>query len=249
MGATAASLSRGPCYGLSMTFAVNPLEARLSVVIPTLDAAPMLEATLRNLQARPQDEIIVADGGSRDRTTSIAAAAGARVVAAPRGRGPQLAAGAAAATRDWLLFVHADTRLDTGWRDAVGDFMADPRRRAHAAAFRFALDDRSRAARRLERAVAWRCRCLHLPYGDQGLLIAAEHYRRVGGFKPLPIMEDVDLVRRIGRRNIVMLPVAAVTSAERWRRDGWMRRSARNLACLSLYVIGVPPRVIAALYR
>ncbi len=194
-------------------------------------------------------ELFVADGGSRDDTSAIAASAGARVLAAPRGRGAQLAAGAAIASGEWLLFLHADTRLADGWRPAVDAFMAEPRNHARAAAFRFALDDPSPAARRLERLVAWRCRALGLPYGDQGLLIARTLYDRVGGYRPLPIMEDVDLIRRIGRRNIALLPVAAVTSAERWRRDGWLARSARNLLCLALYFLGVPPRAIAAIYR
>ncbi len=229
--------------------------ARLSIVIPTLDAAPTLRATLEVLQSarhstrEQRAELVVADGGSRDDTTAIAASAGARVIAVPRGRGPQFAAGAVIATGEWLLFLHADTRLADGWDRAVADFTGDPRNRARAAAFRFALDDPSPAARRIERLVAWRCRALGLPYGDQGLLIARAFYDRVGGYRPLPIMEDVDLVRRIGRRNIDLLPVAAVTSAERWRRDGWLARSARNLLCLTLYFLGVPPRAIAVLYR
>ena len=114
--------------------------------------------------------------------------------------------------------------------------------------FAFALDDASPEARRLERLVAWRCRALALPYGDQGLLLSRALYEAVGGFRPLPLMEDVDLVRRLGRRRLVALPVPAVTSAGRWRREGWRRRSARNLACLSLWFMGVPPRLIARLY-
>jgi len=89
---------------------------------------------------------------------------------------------------------------------------------------------------------------LALPYGDQGLLLSRATYDRLGGYRPLPLMEDVDLVRRLGHRRIAALPVAAVTSAERWRRQGWRRRSVRNLACLSLWFLGVPPRIIARLY-
>lgn len=232
-----------------MSSAFDPSGGRLSIVIPTLNAATGLNDTLGNLQSTLVGEIIIVDGGSADQTFAIATSAGARIVAAPRGRGTQLAAGAAAARGAWLLFLHADTRLAAGWTRDVAAFMADPERRARAAAFRFALDDPSPAARRLERAVAWRCRVLGLPYGDQGLLIAAEHYRRLGGFKPMPVMEDVDLVRRIGRGNIIMLPTRAVTSAARWQRDGWLRRSALNLVCLLLYFLGVPPRAIAAIYR
>ncbi len=196
-------------------------------------------------EARPLEQI-VADGGSTDGTRDLARTLGARVVEAPRGRGPQLAAAAAAATGDWLLFLHADTRLAPGWSEAVRTAMADP---ARAHYFAFALDDPSPQARRLERLVAWRCSVLALPYGDQGLLIARGLYDAVGGYRPLPLMEDVDLVRRLGSRRLAPMPVAAVTSAERWRREGWTRRSARNLACLSLWFLGVPPRVIRRLYE
>lgn len=225
----------------------------LSIVLPTLDAAATLARTLAALGPPPWNgmagEIVIADGGSRDTTHTVAAAAGARWIDAPPGRGAQLAAGAAGARGDWLLFLHADTMLDAGWNVAVAGFAEDPGNAERAAYFALALDDAGPQARRLERAVAWRCRSLALPYGDQGLLIAAPFYRRLGGFRPLPLMEDVDLVRRIGRRRLVPLPVKAITSADRWRRDGWTLRSARNLACLSLYFLGVPPKTLLRLYR
>ncbi|MEE8246899.1 MAG: glycosyl transferase family 2, partial [Alphaproteobacteria bacterium] len=87
-----------------------------------------------------------------------------------------------------------------------------------------------------------------LPYGDQGLLIHRDLYSRVGGFRPLPLMEDVDIVRRIGARRLVVLEAAALTSAARYRRAGYLRRSLRNLACLGLYFLGVPPRLLVRLY-
>jgi rSAM/selenodomain-associated transferase 2 len=221
----------------------------ISVIIPTLDAAGGLrDALLALTGTRLVREIVVADGGSSDQTVAIARGAGARVIAAERGRGPQLAAGAAAATCEWLLFVHADCRLSPGWEEAVEAFLAAPDAACRAGYFAFALDDPSPAARRLERAVAWRCRVLGLPYGDQGLLIARSLYDAVGGFAALPLMEDVDLVRRLGRDRLRPMPATAVSSARRYRSGGYLRRPMRNLVCLSLYFAGVPPRQIARLY-
>ena len=218
----------------------------VSVVIPTLDAAPLLPGTLASLGLIGPGgiEVIVADGRSLDATRDVARAHGAQVVEAPRGRGRQLAAGARAASGEWLLFLHADTALEAGWREALP--LADPGLAFH---FTFALDDPSPAARRLERRVAWRCRWLGLPYGDQGLLISRALHDRLGGFTPVRLMEDVDFVARIGRARLRTLPARAVTSAARWRQGGWRRRSARNLAILALWLAGVPAAALARLYR
>lgn len=218
----------------------------LSVVIPALNAAPRLAATIAAVAATAV-EILVVDGGSSDATVTVAQACGARVVTAPRGRGPQLAAGVAAARGDWLLLLHADTCLAPDWAAAAAAHIAAGP--ARAGYFRFALDSPDPRARRLERAVAWRCRVLGLPYGDQGLLIHRDLLAAVGGIRPLPLMEDVDLVRRLGRARLASLPAAAVTSAERWESAGWRRRSARNLFCLAAWFAGVPPARIARLYR
>lgn len=218
---------------------------KISVVIPTLNGAATLAAALAALG--PVADLVVADGGSADATVALARNAGARVVDGPRGRGQQLAAGIAAATQEWLLLLHADTRLEPGWQaQATGHIRGN---KDKAAYFRFLLDSADPRARRLERLVAWRCRVLALPYGDQGLLIHRDTLRRAGGMRPLPLMEDVDLIRRLGRRRLVGLTAGAVTSVEKWQRDGWYRRSCRNLLCLSLWFLGVPAGRIARIYR
>ena len=229
---------------------MSPSDASLSVIIPTLDAEASLPATLAALvEARPLlREIIVADGGSRDRTVAIAKAAGARVLTAPRGRGAQLAAGAAIAEGHWLCFLHADTRPEPGWAAELSRFIGDARNRQHAAYLAYRLDDASAPARRLERIVAWRSRVLGLPYVDQGLILARDFYRALGGFPPLALMEDVAFVRRIGRKRLVALKAGALTSAARYRRGGYLLRPLRNLCCLSLYFLGAPPRFIGWLY-
>jgi rSAM/selenodomain-associated transferase 2 len=215
------------------------------VVIPTLNAAATLPATLASLG--PVHEIVVADGGSVDATVVQAQYAGVRVVIAPKGRGQQLAAGIRAATEEWLLLLHADTRLTPDWQaKAAAHIRNNPNKAAY---FRFVLDSADAKARRLEAMVCWRCRVLALPYGDQGLLIHRETLRHAGGMRPLPLMEDVDLIRRLGRSQLVALTAGAVTSAAKWERDGWHRRSCRNLLCLSLWFLGVPAGRIARIYR
>ena len=238
-------------------------EGYLSIVIPTLDAAGQLPACLGALGEAQQSgllrEIIIADaaggadaagmeGAGCAETVEIAHGFGASVFLAPRGRGPQLAAGAARSSGRWLLFLHADTRLESGWSREVAAHIAGPGAAEKAAAFRLRLDDAAPQARRIEGLAAWRGRRLGLPYGDQGLLIARALYDEVGGFRDLPLMEDVDLVRRLGRGRLAFLESAAVTSAARYRRDGWWLRPARNLTLLGLYFLGLPPRWLVHLY-
>ncbi len=224
----------------------------LSIIIPALDAAASLPATLAALaEGRAHGlvhEVLVIDGGSRDATTRLAEAGGARVVATARGRGHQLVAGAEAASGEWLLFLHADTRLGRGWAAAVGAFIARPENACRAGYLRYRLDDPAAAARRLEALVAWRCRLLALPYGDQALLIARRFYDELGGFRPLPLMEDVELARRIGRRRLAPIAADAITSATRYRRGGYVARPLRNLGCLTLYFLGLPPQLLVRLY-
>jgi rSAM/selenodomain-associated transferase 2 len=220
---------------------------RLTVIIPAWQAENTLAATLACLQ--DADEIIVVDGGSTDRTLAIARSCGARAIVAPKGRGPQMNAGAVASRGDWLLFLHADTRLGLGWRASADAWMASPGAQRQAAVFRFALDDAVWQARIIEWLVALRIRLFGLAYGDQGLLIHRQFLTDLGLFRPIAMLEDVDAARRIGKWRLHVLPVAALTSARRWREDGWARRSLRNLLCVALFRLGVPVSTIAAIYE
>lgn len=224
----------------------------LSIIIPTLNAGGVLGETLSGLAGAKQTlaaEVIVADGGSVDDTALIAARGGAIFTQVARGRGRQMAEATRDAAGDWFLFLHADTRPQEPWVDVVRAFIDDGRNGRRAAYFRFALDDDSRSARVLERLVGWRCRLLGMPYGDQGLLISRRFYDELGGFKPIPLMEDVELMRRVGRSHCTMLAAAAMTSAARYRSEGYVVRPLRNMVCLGLYAAGVPPRFIAPFYR
>ncbi len=227
--------------------------ASLSIVIPTLEAAESLPATLAALEEGRRSglvrELLVADGGSSDSTAALARAAGAVVIDAPRGRGPQLAAGGHEAAGEWLLFLHADSRLEAGWAETLRGVMAEPGAAARAGWFRLRFDDPDPRARRVEALADWRARRLGLPYGDQGLLISRALYDEVGGYRPLPLMEDVALVRRLGLGRLRPLPASIVTSAQRYRRDGWWLRPTLNLMLLTGYFLGVPPRLLARCYR
>lgn len=227
----------------------------ISVIVPTLNAEQDLAACLTALVPAAMDgfvkEVIISDGGSTDQTLAIADDAGARIIHCGRGRGQQLREGASDPKGDWLLFIHADTVLEEGWEHEVfrhirlietGD---QPDR---AAAFRFSLDDDGLLAAYLGAAVALRCWALRLPYGDQGLLISRKLYDEIGGFKPIALMEDVDLVRRLGRKRLKILRAKAVTSAKRYRHDGYLKRMMSNAACLGLYYLRVPPHVLARIY-
>jgi len=222
----------------------------LAVVIPAFNAAKTLPRTLECLNATDgfNLDIVVSDGESMDASVDVAARMDARVTSASGGRGAQLARGAETALGEWLLFLHADTILSAGWVEETTEFIRDPKNRRRAGYFRFMLDDSGRSARRLERMVALRCRLFGLPYGDQGLLISRAFYEELGGYPNVPLMEDVMLNRRIGRFRLVQMECSAITSAVRFRNDGYLRRSLRNLFCLTLYFIGVPPRAIGKIY-
>ena len=230
----------------------RPDRLSLSVVIPTLNAGETLPNTIAAFATASRRgidlDIVVADSTSTDSTAQIAADLGALVIQAESGRGQQLIAGAKAARGEWLLFLHADTVLDRGWDATVIVFASDERNRDRAAVFSFALDDPTPAARRLERLVRWRNNWLGLPYGDQGLLIHRHFYSRLGGYKALPLMEDVEIVRRIGMTRFALFDVRAVTSPARYQQAGYLVRIVRNFICLSLFFLRLPPRWIAKLY-
>lgn len=222
----------------------------LSVIIPTLNAASHLPRSLPPLAAMEAvglvREVILSDGGSTDASLAIAEASGARIVQGPAQRARQLRAGAHIARGPWLLFLHADTALSPGWAAEVASFMQGDE--DCIAAFRFGCDDPSKEAQSMARWVARRCRWLRLPYGDQGLLIHQNTYRKVGGYGELPFLEDVELIRRVGRGKVRMLETLAITSVEKHRKDGFRRRSFRNLGLVALYYCGISPAVLARHY-
>ncbi|MHC5024675.1 MAG: TIGR04283 family arsenosugar biosynthesis glycosyltransferase [Planctomycetota bacterium] len=221
---------------------------RISVVIPARDEAATIGGALAQLAGADVAEVIVADGQSVDATIALARAAGARVVTAPPGRGGQLNAGAAAATGDVLLFLHADTRLPADFARHVREILA--RRGTSAGAFRLRVEAPNRSLRLIERVVNWRSSVLQRPYGDQGLFVAAATFREVGGYPDQPLLEDVEIARRLRRiGRIDIAPVAIRTSARRWLACGVWRTTIQNQACLLASRLGVRPARIAAWRR
>ena len=228
----------------------------ISVIIPTLNAGPMLarslaallDANMRGLIA----EVIVSDGGSEDDTVLIAEEAGAKIVTGEKGRGSQLIRGAEAARGEWLLFLHADTELSAGWEDAAATHIKRAFDRK-AAVFRLAFDDEGIKPKIVSFGANFRARVLRMPYGDQGLLISRRHYEGLGGYKPYPLFEDLDLVRRItkagGRGALRILGAVARTSAERYVREGYAMRVLRNARLVAAFYLGVPPKELARRYH
>jgi rSAM/selenodomain-associated transferase 2 len=225
------------------------MRAPISVVIPSLNAAAALPACLaalvEGLQAGLIREVILSDGGSIDGTPQLAEGWGGEVISGAPSRGGQLRRGCEAARGEWLLVLHADTVLAPGWTDAVQDHMA---RGAGAAGwFRLRFDQRGLAPRLVAGWANLRSR-FGLPYGDQGLLLPRALYDAVGGYPDQPLMEDVALARAL-RGRLARLEGIAVTSAEKYRRQGWLRRGGRNLWTLMRYAMGTSPDALAESYR
>ncbi|MFL4470558.1 TIGR04283 family arsenosugar biosynthesis glycosyltransferase [Tateyamaria armeniaca] len=221
------------------------MPAPLSVIIPTLNAGQSLPACLgalmEGVEAGLVAELIVSDGGSCDDTLAQADAWGAHIVTGPASRGGQLRRGCAQARAQWFLVVHADTVLSPGWTNAVGAHLGTQK----AAYFQLRFDRGGRFV------AAWanlRARVLGLPYGDQGLLIPRTLYSHVEGYADIPLMEDVAIVRAL-KGQLVALDAIAVTSGAKYRRQGWIRRGARNLWTLARYFAGVDVATLAREYR
>ncbi len=224
----------------------------VSIIVPVYADEAALAELLASLEPRPQIEVIVSSSDADPAAVSSRARLAhrhprVRWITAPHGRGEQLNAGAAVARGAWLLFLHADSSLPPRWLDEIVD--AD-RHGAVGGWFRFALGSTAPAARVLERMVAWRVRLLALPYGDQGIFVRRDVFRRMGGYAPWPLMEDVEFVRRLaGEGPMHRASQRLVTSPRRWEQEGWLTRSARNLTLLALYGLGVSPGRLARMYE
>lgn len=225
---------------------------RVSVVIPTLDEEgelPLALARLRRAGARGDLEVVVADGGSRDRTSAVARGAADKVIEAQGGRAAQMHAGALAAQGELLLFLHADTRLPAGWLEALRTAW-DSLPRPGATAFRLGFDSDENVYRVISALGNWRSRHTGVPHGDQAIACLREDYLAVGGFPPVALMEEYYLLPKLASLGPVVIVDAPVrTSVRRYERNGPLFNAVRNAALIALFKAGVSPGALRGLYR
>lgn len=222
----------------------------VSIVIPAWHRDEVqLHALLRELRRDDWVEVVVVlpreDAPCLEALRSVHASV--RWALAARGRAAQMNAGAAVARGRWLLFLHADCRLPAAWATVIEE--AEARPAVVGGCFRFALDSPDWRARLIELGVRLRVALFALPYGDQGLFVRRDVFEAMGGYADLPIMEDVDFVRRLRRRGRLLrarLPI--VTASRRWQEDGWIHRTAENLTLVTRYFLGASPAALARRY-
>ncbi|MHC4592832.1 MAG: TIGR04283 family arsenosugar biosynthesis glycosyltransferase [Planctomycetota bacterium] len=221
---------------------------RISVIVPALNEAGNIEATLTAAERGRNVEIILVDGGSRDATAELARTRGVCVISGPACRAVQMNLGSAAASGELLLFLHGDTRLPCRFDEHVRAVVADPS--VSAGAFELSIDLDGAGMRMHERMINARSRWGRMPYGDQALFLRADLFRRMGGFPEMPIMEDYEMVRRLRRQGrIALISAAVLTSGRRWERLGLLRTVFTNSLLVTAYRIGVSPRRLARWYR
>ena len=221
------------------------MSQKLSVVIPTLNAQHVLPSTLETLMegvfAGVIGDLVIVDGGSNDATLNIAKEVGAIVSETTPSRGGQIFAGVSACKCDWVLILHADSRLSPEWVELIPTAL-DPERAYY---FQLQFDAVGFAAWWVAKWANLRSKIFALPFGDQGILINKNLLASIGDYPTALLMEDVILARKLGRR-LIALPIMITTSAEKYIAQGWLRRGFRNLALLFQFLLGKTPE---ALYK
>lgn len=222
------------------------MSAPVSVIIPSLNEQAFIGASVDSAFAAGAAEVIVADGGSSDRTIEVAEARGARVVLGEKMRSRQMNRGAEAATRDALIFLHADTMLPASAARVVSDALSA----AMFGGFLLRFAEKSPRLRVAERAVNLRTRFTRCPWGDQAQFIRRDTFLSDGGFREIPILEDYELAVRMKRagRNAV-LPLHVTTSGRRFLQKGLLRTATINWRIITAWRMGADAEELAKLYR
>lgn len=223
------------------------MPAPISIIIPTLNSETDLYKTLGSLFEGIENELIreliISDGGSTDKTKSIAHEVGAVLIEGSCGRGLQISKGVDKSRSDWILILHADTSLSLDW--SVNLLQKIDRNFAYH--FKLKFKSKSLFARILEYWVQIRSKFLGLPYGDQGLLIHRDLLNTLGGFPKIPLMEDIALARKL-KSETKSLEILAYTSAEKYHKNGWFRQSVLNFFLLIQYLLGKDPHQLFKVY-
>jgi len=224
------------------------MPALLSIVIPTLNSANLISPTLLSLsegiEANLIKELIISDGNSIDDIKKLSNEIGAVFIKGQKGRGIQLHRGAMKATGEWILFIHSDTVLPPGWATT---FLKHIKDQENAGYCKLSFNDPSLMAKVMSFSANLRSSIFKLPYGDQGLLISKKLYNEIGGYPDLPLMEDVAIVKLL-KQKIQLVPVTIKTSAFKYKRDGWLKRSINNITLLIRFKFGADPHKLAKLY-
>jgi rSAM/selenodomain-associated transferase 2/rSAM/selenodomain-associated transferase 1 len=219
----------------------------LSVVMPTLNEEEYLDQTLEKVGRIPHGEVIVVDGGSRDRTVEIAGKWGARVIRTEPNRGRQMNLGTREALGDILLFLHADTLLPKNYSDFIREALSNPK--VVGGAFAWRVEPSTPFLRYLEKNVAWRTKIFRMPYGDQAYFVRTSVFREIGGYADIPLMEDVEFIRRLRKiGKLAYIPHPVVTSPRRYQRRGPVRTALRNKLTLFGYYLKIPPDRLSKFY-
>ena len=221
----------------------------ISVIIPTLNEEDNIRRCIEDVLTEGCDcEIIVADGGSTDKTAKLAMSyPGVSFIQSQRGRGIQMNMGASAASGDILLFLHADTMLERGWAAEMFSVLED--NSISGGAFTLGVQSQLWKYRLVEAWVKLRCRLCLLPYGDQAIFVRKSAFDIIGGYKSIPLMEDVDLIEKLKKLGtIVILNKKAITSERRWSKKGLIKTAAMNQLIMLLYRIGVNPGRLERMY-
>ena len=224
----------------------------ISIIIPVLDEAGIINSAIHNVRSQAFDgicEIIIVDGDPAGSTLDAVETDRVVRTTAPVGRARQMNAGAAVAKGRTLVFLHADTRLPP---DALAKIaMVLENNRYVGGAFDLAIDSDRLFLRYIARRACFRSRLNRIPYGDRAIFIRKCYFQRIGGYREIPLMEDVDLMRRIkkDRRKIYILPDRVMTSARRWEAEGLLYTTIKNQVLVSLYYLGVSPHKLAKFYR
>lgn len=220
----------------------------LSIIIPALHEQQHIGSLIAQLRSQDQPcEIIVVDGDPAGSTNAAIADPTVVCLTAPKGRGIQLAAGVAVSTGEIILMLHADTRLPDGGLAMVADAVE---KGAAWGAFRLGIEASGRVYRIIERTVDLRCKLFTLPYGDQAIFVTRSALEAVGGIPPIPLMEDVELARRLHTNgfSFALLSRRVCTSARRWHKDGVIRRTLKNWWLLLCYLAGADPHKLLKSY-